>query len=110
MVQHYNYLIDMLKEIDNGSETIPSDEDYKLALHEIYFNKDYNKLGGLAHLLANIYFKKGKFKDYSEAFEETVADLYNCYKQIDEQYFNKKEADNIQRFYIDSMKKSIINN
>ncbi len=110
MVQRCNYLIDMLQEIKNGSENIPDDEDVNLALHEIYFNKERKKLGGLVSLLANIYFKKGKFKNYLEAFEEAVIDLYKDYIQINKQYFNEKEKKNIQKFYLSSMKKSVRNN
>ena len=111
MTERYNYLMDLLEEIDKGSETIaPNDEDLELALHEIYFEGDSKKLEKLVHVLTNIYFKNGKFKTYLEAFEETITDLYNDYGQIDERYFNEKEKNNIKKFYTDSIKRAIINN
>lgn len=110
MVQRCNYLIDMLKEIDNGNEIIPDDEDFKLALHEVYSNKNYNKLVELVRVLTDIHLKKGKFENYLEAFEEAVDDLGECYNQVNEHYFNGKEKKNIQKFYKDSMKKFVEDN
>ncbi|MEK6823404.1 MAG: hypothetical protein AABY06_00050 [Nanoarchaeota archaeon] len=107
MAQYYNDLIYLLKEIEKGNEIFPEDEDFKLALHEIYSNQEYKKLNSLISVLTYIHFKKGKFENYLKAFEEAVIDLDDVYKIINEDYFKGKEEKNIQEFYKNSIEELV---
>ncbi len=107
MAQYYQYLVDLLKGVENGSETLPEDDDFKLALHELYSNKECKKLNVLVNVLAGVHFKKGKSKNYFEAWEEAVIDLIKVYKIINDDYFNGKEKENIKKFYKNSIEKFV---
>ncbi|MEK6817174.1 MAG: hypothetical protein AABX80_00055 [Nanoarchaeota archaeon] len=98
MTNYPNYVIEKIK-ISNDSEKkpFPHKQEFRFAIHEIYFSKDNKKLEELANTLACYYSKKNGPKDYSEAFGESLTTLESISKNADEFYnFRNKE---IQNFY-----------
>ncbi|MEK6844673.1 MAG: hypothetical protein AABX44_00265 [Nanoarchaeota archaeon] len=95
---HTSYLIEKIKiSNDSEKEPFPHKQEFRLALHEIYFSGEYNKMETLTNTLANYYSKKNGPKDYSEAFKESLATLDSLSKNADEFYNFKNKG--IQEFY-----------
>lgn len=96
----YNYSDDLIKKIKEYNIFLEN-EDFRLALHEIYLSKNHIKIAELSDALTHYYFKKEKFKDYLKAFERSSKNLNYFSKSADEFYnFKNKE---IQEFYKNSM-------
>lgn len=98
-----NYLIEKIK-ISKSSEKelFPHNQEFRLALHEIYFSEDRSKLSELVNTLTDYYFKKENFTDIEKASRKSLTDLENFSKSADEIYCSKNKE--IQRFCIDFIK------
>ncbi len=99
---HANYLMEKIRNSNPAEkELFPHKQEFRLALHEIYFSKNPKKIGELADALTHYYFEEGKFTNYLKAFEKSLTDLNSFSKSADE-IFNLKEKE-IQEFYKSSI-------
>ena len=92
-----NYLIDKIKlSVNNEREAFPHKQEFRLALHEIYFSRDFKKIGEIANTLTLYHIKKEKFKNYLEAFEKSLIEL-NSFSESADKFYNLQNKE-IQEF------------